>query len=223
VPCTKTELSLSSTLSLQEEVQMRNAILLFGAMLLLSVAASAQDERIATVAAPIPPASPEPASVSEPLNDTAWQFAFSYQYNRINLTGKRFNTEGFNVSAVRFFYGWVGLEVNMGAGFGNTHSSSYLPNLDAKTLFAAGGLHLSHRTGRVEPWVHALEGMELFRFTQTATLGSNPVLAWEAGGGFDFYLNGRTAIRTQADYLGTHLGPTFQRNFQAGAGLVIDF
>ena len=201
---------------------MRKVMLLFGAVLLSSLAASAQ-ERIVASAPPSPAASPAPPAIN-PYKDSNWQLAFGYQYNRLNLTGKPFNTQGFNIDAVRFLTDSFGLELDMGAGFGNTHSTTIPANLDAKTLFFAGGLHYAHRSGKYEPWVHALVGGEHFRFTQSAAIyGSNFVLAWDGGGGMDFHLNTRTAIRAQADYLGTRFNGSIQRNFQAGAGLVINF
>ena len=48
------------------------------------------------------------------------------------------------------------------------------PSIDAKTFFIGGGPHISvYNTNHFEPWVHVLVGWERFRFTQTATLGSN--------------------------------------------------
>ena len=43
------------------------------------------------------------------------------------------------------------------------------------------------------------------------------------GGGVDLHLNVRTAIRVQADYLGTSLFSMGQNNWQAGAGVVFNF
>ena len=202
---------------------MRKVMLLLGAVLFLSVAASAQ-ERIVTFAPPSPAASPAPVPAPPPNTDFPWQIAFGYQYGRVNLTGKPFNTEGFSINGVRFFGGWFGLEAEMADGFGNTHNLTVPPNLSVKPLLLLGGVHFAHRGGRVEPWVHALVGTDHFRFTQSAgPYGGNFVLAWDGGVGMDFHLNPRLAIRGDADYLGTHFNGSIQRNFQAGAGLVFNF
>jgi len=197
-------------------------MLLFGAVLFLSLAASAQD-RTVTLVPPSPAASqaPDPNSL---YTDSSWQLAFGYQYSRINLTGKPFSVEGFDISGVRFLGRWVGLEAELGAGSGNTHNLTSPPNLSVKPLLIAGGVHLAHRSGRAEPWVHALIGTEHFRFTESAgPYGSNFPLAWDAGVGMDLHFNPRLALRGEADYLGTRFNGSTQRNFQAGAGLVFNF
>lgn len=201
---------------------MRKALPLLGALFFLSLATSAQD-RIVTVAPPSPAASPVPPQTTS-YSDFSWQLAFGYQYSRVNLTGKPFNVEGFDISAARFLNSWFGLEAKMGEGFGNTHDLTYPPNLSVKPLLVAGGVHLAHRGGRVEPWAHALIGGDHFRFTQSAgPYGGNFVLAWDGGVGMDLHINPRLALRADADYLGTHFNGSIQRNFQAGAGLVFDF
>ena len=201
---------------------MRKVLLLLGALLFLSLSASAQ-ERIVTLAPPSPAASPAPPQIS-PYTDLAWQLALGYQYSRINITGKPFNLQGFDLSATRFLGGWFGLEAKMADGFGNTGNLTVPPNLDIKPLLIAGGVHIAHRGGRVEPWVHALIGGDHFRFTQSAgAYGSNFVLAWDGGAGMDFHISPRIAIRGDADYLGTHFNGSVQRNFQAGAGFVFSF
>jgi hypothetical protein len=207
---------------IQEDFQMRKVLPLLGAVLFLSLSASAQ-EHIVTLAPPTPAASPTPPQIS-PYTDFRWQLAFGYQYSRINLTGKPFNTEGFDISAVRFLGSWIGVEAKMGAGFGNTHNTTIPPNLDVKPLLVAGGVHLAHRGGRVEPWLHALIGGDHFRFTQSAgPYGGNFVLAWDGGVGMDFHFTPRLAVRGDADYLGTRFNGSTQRNFQAGAGVVFSF
>jgi hypothetical protein len=66
--------------------------------------------------------------------------------------------------------------------------------------------------------------MEHFRFTQTAgQFGSNTSLAGEAGGGADFHLNPRTAVRVEVDWIGTRFFSLNQRHFQVVTGLVFNF
>jgi hypothetical protein len=156
---------------------------------------------------------------------TEWQVAIGYQYNRINLLGTPFNTNGLNTSVVRFFGRWIGLEGQVGLGFGNTGAATVPPSLTAKSVFAGGGPRLALRGGsRIEPWVHVVVGVEHFRFTQTGgLLNSNTALGGVGGGGIDFRLTPHTAFRTEADFLATRFFSTNQRHFQIVSGLVLNF
>jgi hypothetical protein len=156
---------------------------------------------------------------------TEWQVAIGYQYNRINLLGTPFNTNGLNTSVVRFFRSWVGLEGQLGLGYGNTGTATVPPSLIAKSLFAGGGPRLAFRgRSRIEPWVHVVVGIEHFRFTQTAgLLGGNTALGGVGGGGIDFRLTPHTSFRTEADWLATRFFSVNQRHFQLVSGLVLNF
>jgi hypothetical protein len=179
---------------------MRKVLLPFGAMLLFSVAARAQD--------------------------TGWQLGIGYQYNRIvPLAGKpTVNTNGLHASVVRFIGSSpLGIEGDIGVGFGHTGTTTVPNNLEIKTASFSGGAHLAFsRNSRIEPWFHGLVGLEHFRFTQTATFGGVNALDYTIGGGIDWHLNPRTAIRAEADYLGTRLSGSAQNNFQLVVGLVFN-
>ena len=196
---------------------MRRALVLVGVVLFLSISAAAQG-----------PAGAGAGSGSGPISAGSynyWQLGLGYQYNRINLTGSPFNTNGLNTSIVRFFDRWFALEAQVGAGFGNTGGTTVPANLTAKSVFVGGGPRLVYRNrSRFEPWAHGAVGMEHFRFTQTAGLfGSNTALAGSAGGGADFYLNPHTALRVEADWIGTRFFSRNQRHFQAVTGIVFNF
>jgi len=192
---------------------MRHALVLVGVVLFLSISAAAQG-----------PAGTGSAPVSA-ADLSHWQLGLGYQYNRINLTGTPFNTNGLNISIVRFLDRWFGLEAQVGAGFGNTGATTSPANLTAKSVFVGGGPRLAFRNrSRFEPWAHGAVGMEHFRFNQTAgVLGSNTALAGLAGGGIDFYLNPHTAFRLEADWIGTRFFSLNQRHFQAVTGIVFNF
>jgi opacity protein-like surface antigen len=200
---------------------MRKLVLFLGATLCLSGLAKAQD-RIVSFAAPSPAAASPQFFGGEA---TQWQLAVGYQYNSIKLGSSRFNTNGFNTSIVRFFGNTFGLEAQVGAGFGNTGTTTSPSNLTAKSVFVGGGPHIAYRgQSRLEPWVHAIVGLEHFRFTQTAgQLGSNNAFAYTLGGGVDIGLNGFVALRAEGDYLGTRFFSGNQSNFQAIGGLVFNF
>jgi opacity protein-like surface antigen len=200
---------------------MRKFVLLLGAILSVSVMAKAQD-RVMSFAAPSPAAaSPQFFGTST----THWQLAAGYQFNSIKLGSSRFNTNGFNTSIVRFFGNSFGLEGQVGAGFGNTGTSTSPSNLTAKSVFVGGGPRLAYRgESRLQPWVHAVFGLEHFRFTQTAgQLGSNNAFAYTLGGGVDFGLNRFVALRAEGDYLGTRFFSANQSNYQVIGGLVFNF
>jgi hypothetical protein len=208
---------------------MRQFLILVGAMLFFSLSARAQGPAGAgTGGGTGPSARSRTRSGPRPRNNydlTPWQVAIGYQYNRINLLGTPFNTNGFNTSAVRFFRSWVGLEGQLGLGYGNTGTTTAPPNLIAKSLFAGGGPRLAFRgRSRIEPWVHVVVGIEHYRFTQTAgLLGSNTALGGVGGGGIDFRLTPHTAFRVEGDWLATRFFSVNQRHFQIVSGLVLNF
>ena len=197
---------------------MRAAIFLLGIFLFLSASANAQGPVGVGTG---PEYAPIPQHESEP-----WQIAIGYQYNRDNLLGTPFNTHGVNVDFARYFGRWIAVEAGVGVGFlGNTGQSSTPPNLSAKSLFAGAGPRLRYRNrSRYEPWIHALVGIEHFRFSQTAgVLGSNSALAGPAGGGLDVYVTRQIAFRVEADAFYSRFFQTNQRSFQVVGGLAYNF
>lgn len=204
---------------------MRRVLFLVGAVLFFSLSATAQGPVGAGTNGGTFPRTRSGPSPSYNYDLTEWQVAIGYQYNRINLLGTPFNTNGFNTSVVRFFGRWVGLEGQVGLGFGNTGAATVPPSLTAKSLFAGGGPRLAFRgRSRIEPWAHVVVGIEHFRFTQTAgLLGSNTALGGVGGGGIDIRLTQHTAFRAEADWLVTRFFSVNQRHFQIVSGLVLNF
>jgi hypothetical protein len=204
---------------------MRRVLFLVGAVLCFSLSATAQGPAGAGAGAGTLSRTRSGPRPRYAYDLTKWQVAIGYQYNRINLLGTPFNTNGLNTSIVRFFGRWIGLEGQAGFGFGNTGATTLPPNLTAKSLFAGGGARLAFRgRSRIEPWVHGVVGMEHFRFNQTAgVLGSNTSLGGLAGGGIDLRLGPRTAIKVEGDWLGTRFFSLNQRHFQVVSGLAFNF
>jgi len=199
---------------------MRRLLVLFLVVFIPVLGATAQ-ENVVTFAPPAAAATPQLFSSDYPT----WQLAIGYQLNGDSLIpGRRFRTHGYNVSAVRYFNDWFGAEAQIGFGFGNTGQATVPPNLTAKSVFFGGGPRIAFRNdSRWEPWGHGVVGLFHFRFTQTATLGSNSTLGWLAGGGLDYHMNDRWAIRAQGDYLGTRFFGTNHRNYQVVSGIVLNF
>jgi hypothetical protein len=200
---------------------MRVTIFLQAVFLFLSVSAQAQGPEGVGAGNPAGPVYRASERDFEP-----WQVSIGYQYNRVNLLGKPFNTDGVNVSLARYFRRWLGAEVQVGTGFfGNTGGTTTPPDLSAKSLFVGAGPRFAyHNRSRYVPWVHVLVGYEHFRFGQTAgLLGGNSALAGPAGGGIDVYVRPHITFRGEADVFVSRFFSTNQRSFQAVTGLVFDF
>jgi hypothetical protein len=198
---------------------MQRLVCLVGSILLLAVSAAAQGPAGAG-------ASPSGRSHTFSSPDfTTWQFSMGYQYNRVNLLGTPFTTNGLSMSVARYFGRWLGLEGQMGVGFGNTGATTTPTNLNVQSLFVGGGPRLAFRNrGRLEPWLHLVIGEEHFRFNQTTgVLGNNTALAGAAGGGMDYLLGSHMAVRVEADFIGSRFFSTNQRHFQVVSGLVFNF
>lgn len=201
---------------------MRVAIFLFGILLFLSASAQAQGPGPAGVGSE----NAGPVYRASERDFEPWQVSIGYQYNRVNLVGTPFNTDGVNVSLAHYFKRWLGVEAQVGTGFlGNTGQTTTPANLSAKSLFAGVGPRLVlHNRSRYVPWVHVLVGMEHFRFAQTSgVLGSNNALAGPAGGGIDVYVRPHVTVRGEVDAVYSRFFSTNQRSFQAVSGLVFDF
>lgn len=203
-------------------------IIFLGAFLCLSLTAAAQDSMVAFDAAS--PAA-EPAAIPvhfAPSVRDPWQLEAGFQYQHFGVFALGFHNLGFNSSLTRFLNDWFGLEAAAVAGFGHTGTTANIPvNLVAKSLFVGGGPHIAvSNKSRLEPWGHALVGLEHFRFTQTSNalgLGSNSALGFQVGGGVDYKFGGRASWRVQADYVGTHFSSAVQTNYSFGTGIVFNF
>ena len=200
---------------------MRHGISLFAVLILISLSAAAQG--------PVGVgAEGFHAQTHSPLDSSSfpskWRFSIGYQYTRYNLTGSPFNTTGFNGSASRFFNNWFGLEGEGGFGEGQTGTTTVPANLTVKSLFISGGPRLFRRYGRLEGWVHALGGVQHFRFNQTAgELGSNTGAAALVGAGVDFRFSRDLTFAGEADQLGTRLFGGYERHFQVVTSLTFRY
>lgn len=212
---------------------MRKLVALCGVVLLFSVAAAAQDTSVASEAA-----SPASSTATPPRYGGSslfhWQVGMNYSYTRFRPgSTASFNLHGFNTSVVAYLKDWIGLEGDVGAGFGSTPSSggpgNLSPgNLDAKLLTYGGGVRIAHRGDhRFEPWAHGLFGGARFRFTQTggpsANLATINGYSYTLGTGVDYKLGARIYLRVQGDFLATHFISAWQKNAQIQSGLVILF
>ena len=200
---------------------MRKFFILCAALFCLSLTASAQDSTAAFDASNSAAEPAAPAPFNPPDRDP-WQLGAGFQYVHFNVLGQKFHNFGFQANVTRFLNNWFGVEGTTIAGFGHLSTDS---SQTANSFFIGGGPHIAaHSSSRLEPWVHAMIGWERFRFTQAGALGSNSGYAFIAGGGVDYKLGeGRLNWRSQADFIGTHVGSAITGNYSFGTGLVLNF
>ncbi len=161
-------------------------------------------------------------------DDSLWRLSVGFEYNRQNLTGTPFNTQGITVSAARQFekWKWLGAEAEVGSGlWGNPPLIALPPNLGKRSLFLGGGPRVVYRNRtRYEPWAHVLVGMEHFTTcAASGTAANNISVAAAAGGGVDMFLNHNWAVRLEADAVFTRFLSSNQRSVQGSVGLVFVF
>jgi opacity protein-like surface antigen len=199
--------------------------MLCGAILALSLTASAQDSTV-TLAAPSPAGDPAAQKQSTSVDEFNKQIAVGYQFTDFrNFQGVSFRDNGLNFGFAWFLNDWVGVEANLGTGFGSwTDKPIGVVGQDVKTLFAGGGARFGYRRNRkVEPWGHVLVGDAYYHFWQAGKIGSNSGLGYVVGAGIDYKLAPRLYLRVEGDYLGTHVLSGNQQNFQIIAGPAFNF
>lgn len=181
-----------------------------------------------TVAAPLvpidlaaQPATPLPAPTPAFGHYEGYRFQLSedYTYFRFRSTPFNANLNGLQSSLSYFLNDWFAVEGNVVATFGTRVFGAD----HSKGLLYTGGGRLAWRGNRrpFEPWMHALIG-GLRMVPQTAVGGKNG-FAVQAGGGMDYRLNGRAAVRVGADFVRSQLYSQSQNNFQISGGLVVNF
>jgi opacity protein-like surface antigen len=201
---------------------MRKLLVLCAATLCLSGAVLAQNDPTAPVAAT------QPMSVTlsggqgaRPAmgGDNPWQVGMIYLYQRFDISNNNNNMMGFQSSVARYFGdSMFGIEAATSASWGKIS-----PLVKENNVFYGGGLRVAPRGRRLTPWVHGLFGGEHVRFSQGGGISIFNGFAFEAGGGVDWKLTHRFALRVQVDYLGTRLGGVWQKTINAGGGLVVSF
>ncbi len=148
----------------------------------------------------------------------SWEVYGGYSYLRADVGGSNFGLSGGGGSLTQNWNNWFGgrLEVY---GYHGTEAGT---TVSAQT-YTYGPLFTLRRSSRIVPFatiefgaVHGTQGY--LGISQSAWR-----FAMNGGGGVDFNLNRRTAIRVQADYLLTNFLALRQDNIQVSAGLVFRF
>ena len=133
------------------------------------------------------------------------QFDIFGGYSYLHVPGA--NTNGWEAQATGNLSEYIGVTADFDGHYGNGGH-------DYNFLF---GPTLSYRTDKLTPFAHVL-----FGGSHAGAAGfSDTSFAWALGGGVDWNLEKRLAIRLgQFDYLPTYFGSTTQNNFRYSAGVV---
>jgi opacity protein-like surface antigen len=151
----------------------------------------------------------------------AWEIGGGYSYLHANMnnnsaTGPQFDLSGGHVTASENLNDWFGGRIEFNAFNGSVAGT----NVSLQTI-TYGPVFSYRKFERITPYghvqfgaVHASEGylgisQSAFKFAMTG------------GGGVDFNLNPRFAVRVQGDYLMTRFLDLRQDNLQFAAGLVV--
>jgi hypothetical protein len=160
---------------------------------------------------------------------------YSYQsadINTLTIDPQRTSQNGVNLEYTRYVTRNLGITGDFSAHFhrDNTNSSGgrFTRKRDQYSLL--GGLQFkTHNGSGLQPFVHALFGVALFRgFTSDITSSGNVFTIDEAtsfamalGGGLDIHTGKRIDVRLiQVDYSPTHFGSGWQHNVRLSIGII---
>ena len=196
------------------------------------------------------------------LATTAWgqglskaEFTGGYTYTSLDQNfgfgsaGRLSAPKGWNTGGSVFINKWLGLEGNI-AGLSKSESAS----ITSGGVTLAGSASENHYTfvfgprmsfgqGRMNPFIHALFGLDRMTLSESASLlgvatnvsASNSAFATAIGGGMEYGIVPPIGLVTGADYLMTRhglpsslaglapTGSTTQNNFRVQAGMAFRF
>ena len=160
---------------------------------------------------------------------------YSYQsadINTLTIDPKRTSQNGVNLAYTRNVTKNLGITADVSAHFHRDSTSSsggtFSRQRDQYSLLG-GPQFKVHNDSRLQPFVHALFGVALFRgFTSNITPAGNVYTIDDAtgfgmalGGGLDIRTSKRIDVRLiQVDYSPTHFGPGWQHNVRFSIGIV---
>jgi opacity protein-like surface antigen len=148
----------------------------------------------------------------------SWELFGGYSYMRSNLSGpgSSFTMNGATGALEQNFNSWLGGRLDVKAFTGTTDGT----NVTAQTI-TYGPVFAYRKIDKFTPYAHVTFGDV---HASTGYLGistSANKFAMTGGGGLDFNVTERAAVRVQADYLMTRFLGARQDNLQFSAGLVI--
>jgi len=205
-------------------------------------------ENYTTLGAPAQPAPPQGRSPStDDLAPLAWQAGINYSYVGFDLAsgGIRRSYNGVSATVSRYADndGWWGIEgyINFTGGSIasdiNRDDGPHVINNSASSVTAiqtvfGGGPRFAYRKKKFEPWAHLIFAGDLFKFSgvsvqvaagETLTVSSYTGFSIVAGGGVDYKINRRFAIRGGVDSISSRVREAWYQSVSAGGGLVISF
>lgn len=163
---------------------------------------------------------PEPAPRFGLHEEDSWQLSTCYAYVRFRSTPFDASLNGISTTVAKYFSGWFALEGTVTAAFAGV-PPGFGPGSDAKYLFYGGGVRIKQPVKQFEPWGHVVVG-GVHMQPQTAGNGRSS-FAYELGGGVDWRLKARLALRVQGDWVRSQLYQESQNNFQIATGIVFNF
>jgi hypothetical protein len=174
----------------------------------------------AAPAAPRAPANPDPAPSPQyryTERDYRLEIALGVAIVRFRSNVYSATGVGTQTALAYFLKDWLAVEGAVTTAF----APSVFAGENVKYLGYAGGPKISLGRSRFEPWFHVLGG-GMHIAPQTALGGKNGFEV-TAGGGLDYGLNARLALRVEGDYLGSHVFGQWQNSAQAIVALVAHF
>jgi opacity protein-like surface antigen len=168
-------------------------------------------------------AAPQPAAASPKSlydydqRDYRWEIAIGVTLVRFRSSVYYATAVGVNTDIAFFFRPELAVEGSVTTAFAPT----IFQNEHVKYLGYDGGARYYFKSSRLQPWVHGLAGGAHI-LPQTA-LGSQNGFEFLAGGGADYSLSPRLAVRAEVDYLRTHVFNQWQNNGQGSLSFVFRF
>jgi hypothetical protein len=145
----------------------------------------------------------------------AWDVYGGYTFVRANLGGTSFNLNGGGVAATQNLNDWFGGRVEFNALGGTVDGT----NVALQTI-TYGPVFTYRKFNRLAPFAHLQLGAV---HADAGYLGISEgafKFAMSGGGGVDYALNDKIAVRLQGDYLMTRFLNMRQDNIQLTVGLV---
>ena len=188
------------------------------------------------------------SSASSGENALAWQASIGYSYLRFDLGSggipRNYNGISGSVSRSADNDGWWGIEGYANLTFGSIssninrsdgpHAINSVQGSESTTrvIFGGGPRFAYRHNKRIEPWVHVILAGDFIHFpsvqVQAAAGETLPVSHYAgfdfvSGGGVDFKLNRKFAIRGEVNLLSSRIREAWYESVIASGGLVVAF
>ncbi len=153
----------------------------------------------------------------------AWELGGNYSYLLANTNGTSFHLHGGGFSITQNLNSWFGgrFQLNAYSGTEAVTAASVTSNLNVSAQTYTYGPVFSYRKfDRVVPYADAQFGMIHASQGYLGISSAAAKFAMNAGGGLDFKVGDKLAIRGQGDYLMSRYLGLRQDNFQFSVGIV---